>query len=73
MFRDLAPIEVPVGGVLLQRWRTVCTLPFANNKEFPCPGYGLREGKQLPLSKSKKVSQGHPFYTYPVDEVCLYL
>ncbi|PTB43212.1 hypothetical protein M441DRAFT_66972 [Trichoderma asperellum CBS 433.97] len=57
MFRDLAPIEVPVGGVLLQRWRTVCTLPFANNKEFPCPGYGLREGKQPPLSKSKKLSK----------------
>ncbi|KAH8122801.1 hypothetical protein LI328DRAFT_125334 [Trichoderma asperelloides] len=56
-FQDLAPIEVPVGGVLSQRWRTVCTLPFANNKEFPCVGYGLREGKLPPLSKSKKLSK----------------
>ncbi|KAL6910564.1 hypothetical protein GGI43DRAFT_378528 [Trichoderma evansii] len=56
-FTDLAPIDVPIGGVLSQRWRTVCVIPSHNNKEFPCLGHGLREGTQLPLCKSKKISK----------------
>ncbi|PNP47617.1 hypothetical protein TGAMA5MH_01440 [Trichoderma gamsii] len=56
-FEDLAPIEVPLNGVLSQRWRTVCYLPFVNNKQFPCLGHGLYEGKQPPLWKSKKLSK----------------
>lgn len=66
-FTDLAPIEVPIGGVFMQRWRTVCVLPHANNKEFPCLGYGLLEGKQFPLCKTKKVSQDL-FLLYSIDE-----
>ncbi|KAM0462907.1 hypothetical protein ACHAPV_003733 [Trichoderma viride] len=56
-FRDLTPIEVPVNGVFSQRWRTVCYLPLADNKQFPCLGHGLSKGKQLPLWKSKKLSK----------------
>lgn len=56
-FEDLTPIEVPVGGVFSKRWRTVCYLPVANNKQFPCLGYGLHEGRQPPLWKSKKQSK----------------
>ncbi|KAK1245128.1 hypothetical protein MKX08_004757 [Trichoderma sp. CBMAI-0020] len=56
-FEDLTPIEVPVGGVFSQRWRTVCYLPVANNKQFPCLGHGLYEGRQPPLWKSKKLSK----------------
>ncbi|KAL7923867.1 hypothetical protein ACQKWADRAFT_288090 [Trichoderma austrokoningii] len=56
-FEDLAPIEIPINGVLSQRWRTVCILPFANNKEFPCLGYGLDDERKPLLWKSKKLSK----------------
>lgn len=55
LYQDLSPVEVPVDGVISLRWRTVCFLPSANHKEFPCEGYGLYKGQQPPLFKSKKV------------------
>ncbi|KAM0485941.1 hypothetical protein ACHAPX_000637 [Trichoderma viride] len=56
-FEELAPIDVPFNGVFSQRWRTVCYLPFADNKQFPCLGHGLSKDKQAPLWKSKKLSK----------------
>ncbi|KAM0253585.1 hypothetical protein ACHAQJ_007257 [Trichoderma viride] len=56
-YQDLEPIEVPIDGVFMLRWRTVCILASAKHKEFPCLGHGLYEGKQPPLFKSKKMSK----------------
>ncbi|EHK47933.1 hypothetical protein TRIATDRAFT_255508 [Trichoderma atroviride IMI 206040] len=56
-FEELTPIDVPVDGVFSKRFRTVCYLPAANNKQFPCLGHGLYDGGQAPLWKSKKLSK----------------
>ncbi|KAL7798423.1 hypothetical protein V8C37DRAFT_367773 [Trichoderma ceciliae] len=57
LYQDLEPVDVPVDGVFSLRWRTVCFLPSADHKEFPCLGHGLHKGRQAPLFKSKRMSK----------------